>query len=103
MEKGRGKGRSSFNATSVSAGIVAIMENEATVAPRVGRASCIAARILVAGVPDVALAPILLPQDPETGRTKAKDYASTDNGELVAVTRFSRKIRGLPVMAVLYS
>ena len=51
----------------------------------------------------LSFAPILLPQHPETGRNEMKNDASTENVELPSVERFSRKIRGLPVMAVLYS
>ena len=38
-----------------------------------------------------------------TGRNRDKNQAATENVEPPAAERFSRKIRGLPVMAVLYS
>jgi hypothetical protein len=37
---------------------------------------------------------------PKTGRTKAKDDASTANVKLIGVTCFSREIKELPVIAV---
>ena len=43
------------------------------------------------------------PVTPETGRNGSKNEASTRNVELRAATCFSREIRGLLVMAVLYS
>jgi hypothetical protein len=55
-------------------------------------------------------APNLLPCHPGTGRKKANDHASPKNdhaspknGELPAAARFSREIRGLPVMAASHS
>jgi hypothetical protein len=48
-------------------------------------------------------APILLPQHPETVRNRSKNDTSTENVKLPATERFSREIRGLPVMAVLGS
>jgi len=52
---------------------------------------------------DQVSAPILLPQHPEICRNRDKNQASTENVEPPAVERFSHKIRGLPVMVLLYS